>query len=268
MSSSNQVRIPGWKRALDIILVLASLPVVLPLALFIAGLIWMVSSGPILFKQERVGFQGRRFMCFKFRTMAVNATITVHQEYLNHLMNSNAPMVKMDARGDPRVIPFGALLRASGLDELPQIINVLFGEMSLVGPRPCLPYEYDQYLPWQKDRFNTLPGLTGLWQVSGKNRTTFVEMIRLDIAYARNQTPWLDLKIILKTLPVLIGQMRDARKGEKSPSRPVSAKTAAPTLAASPDSMPPPAYTTFSRTYDYFTRQNGGTDKTKIWRLK
>ncbi len=102
-------------------------------------------------------------------------------------MDSDAPMVKLDARGDSRIIPFGLLLRSAGLDELPQLINVLRGEMSMVGPRPCLPYECDKYLPWQCERFNTLPGLTGLWQVSGKNRTTFNEMMQLDIEYARKK---------------------------------------------------------------------------------
>jgi len=122
----------------------------------------------------------------------------------------------MDSNGDPRIIPFGLLLRSSGLDELPQLINVLRGEMSLVGPRPCLSYEYEKYLPWQKERFTTVPGLTGLWQVSGKNRTTFVEMIQLDITYARSKTLWLDLKIILQTIPALIIQMLEARRTKKT----------------------------------------------------
>src|SRR5208283_2113683 len=113
---------------------------------------------------------------------------------------------------DSRIIPFGLLLRVSGLDELPQIINVLRGEMSMVGPRPCLAYECDNYLPWQWERFNTLPGLTGLWQVSGKNQTTFAEMMRLDISYTREKTLWLDLKIILKTIPAILGQVWQDRK--------------------------------------------------------
>ncbi len=96
-------------------------------------------------------------------------------------------MIKMDAKGDKRIIPFGKLLRSSGLDELPQLVNVLKGEMSLVGPRPCLPYEAAKYLPWQMERFNALPGLTGLWQVSGKNRTTFTKMIQLDIRICADQ---------------------------------------------------------------------------------
>ena len=128
-----------WKRTLDTLLILLALPFLIPLALFIAILIRSVSAGPVLFRQERVGYLGRRFMCFKFRTMFVDADTTMHQGHLHHLMNSNTPMMKMDSRGDPRIIPFGLFLRASGLDELPQLINVLRGEMSLVGPgRACL----------------------------------------------------------------------------------------------------------------------------------
>jgi lipopolysaccharide/colanic/teichoic acid biosynthesis glycosyltransferase len=125
-------------------------------------------------------------------------------------------MAKLDLHGDPRLIPGGWWLRASGLDELPQIINVLRGEMSLVGPRPCLPYEYDRYLPWQKERFSTLPGLTGLWQVSGKNKTTFDEMMHLDIHYARNKSLWLDLKILLMTVSAVIIEIKNTRRGRKS----------------------------------------------------
>jgi len=213
------------KRALDILLILLALPFLIPLALFIALLIRSVSTGPVLFRQQRVGYLGRRFMCFKFRTMFIDADTTMHQGHLHHLMNSNTPMVKMDSRGDPRIIPFGLFLRASGLDELPQLINVLRGEMSLVGPRPCLPYEYDKYLPWQKERFGTVPGLTGLWQVSGKNKTTFVEMIQLDIKYAKNKTLWWDLEIILMTIPALIIQMLETRWDKKMSPDPIRPKT-------------------------------------------
>jgi lipopolysaccharide/colanic/teichoic acid biosynthesis glycosyltransferase len=159
-------------------------------------------------------------MFFKFRTMFVNACTTSHQEHLQQLMNSNTPMLKMDSRGDPRIVPFGWLLRASGLDELPQLINVLRGEMSLVGPRPCLPYEYDNYLPWQKERFGTVPGLTGLWQVSGKNQTTFSEMILLDIKYAKSKTLGGDLKIMLMSIPALIIQMLETRRAMQISPRP------------------------------------------------
>jgi lipopolysaccharide/colanic/teichoic acid biosynthesis glycosyltransferase len=210
-----QTEVPGWKRILDVAFILMILPLVLPLAIVIALLIRRVSAGPILFRQERVGYLGRRFMCLKFRTMFVGAETANHRAHLQNLIKSDAPMVKLDAQGDARIIPFGGLLRSSGLDELPQLINVLRGEMSLVGPRPCLPYECDSYLPWQRERFNTLPGLTGLWQVSGKNRTTFVEMMQMDIRYARNKTLWWDLLIILKTFPAILGQIAQARKKKR-----------------------------------------------------
>jgi lipopolysaccharide/colanic/teichoic acid biosynthesis glycosyltransferase len=214
-----------WKRTLDVLLILLALPFLIPLALFIGLLIRSVSAGPVLFRQERVGYLGRRFMCFKFRTMFVDADTTMHQGHLHQLMNSNTPMMKMDSQGDPRIIPFGAMLRASGLDELPQLINVLRGEMSLVGPRPCLPYEYDKYLPWQKERFGTVPGLTGLWQVSGKNKTTFVEMIQLDIRYVKNKSLWWDLKIIVMTIPALVIQMLETRLARKTFPASVRPKT-------------------------------------------
>jgi len=207
------------------VLVVLALPLLLPLMMLIALIIRMVSAGPVLFKQERIGYRGGRFLCYKFRTMFVNADTGIHQGHLDQLMNSDAPMVKMDLKGDPRIIPFGRVLRASGLDELPQLINVLCGDMSLVGPRPCVFYEYEKYLPWQRERFNTLPGLTGLWQVSGKNRTTFTEMIKLDIQYARNKTLWLDLKIIFKTVPALLIQMWETRMKKNSSAQPVNLKT-------------------------------------------
>jgi lipopolysaccharide/colanic/teichoic acid biosynthesis glycosyltransferase len=136
--------VPAWKRGLDIGLVLLSSPIVVPLGLLIGLVIKVISPGPVLFRQERVGYLGKRFMCLKFRTMAVNADTGVHEGHLTHLMKSDRPMVKLDSN-DSRLIRGGRLLRASGLDELPQVINVLRGEMSLVGPRPCLPYEYEKY---------------------------------------------------------------------------------------------------------------------------
>ncbi len=148
--------------------------------------------------------------------MKLGADTKLHKDYLKQLLHSETPMTKMDINGDPRLIPLGALLRSTGLDELPQIINVLRGDMSLVGPRPCIPYEAEDYLPWQWERFMTLPGLTGLWQVSGKNQTTFNEMIHLDIAYARNKSLWLDIKIILKTVPALISQVRETRASRRT----------------------------------------------------
>jgi lipopolysaccharide/colanic/teichoic acid biosynthesis glycosyltransferase len=208
--NQESIHMPKLKRTVDIAVSLAAMPVLAVFTLvmtFALGI--MGSNGPVFFRQERVGYRGRRFRCYKFRTMTVGADSSAHQAYLSQLMGSNAPMVKMDSLGDSRLIPGGWLLRASGLDELPQLINVLRGEMSLIGPRPCLPYEYERYLPWQQQRFNATPGLTGLWQVSGKNRTTFDEMIRLDIEYAKNQSLWLDARIVLKTVPAIVRQILD-----------------------------------------------------------
>lgn len=208
--------LPGWKRALDVGVVLLALPVVLPLSALLAAAIRISSKGPVLFKQERVGYLGRPFMCLKFRTMHCGADTQTHEGHLKRLMQSNAPMTKMDSRGDSRIIPLGRMMRASGLDELPQLLNVLAGEMSLVGPRPCLPYEAKQYSPWQCKRFDAVPGLTGLWQVSGKNRTTFTQMMELDIQYGREKSLWLDLKIIALTPSALLVQLLDLRRQKKT----------------------------------------------------
>jgi lipopolysaccharide/colanic/teichoic acid biosynthesis glycosyltransferase len=232
MNNSENHGLPGWKRALDLAAILMALPIVLPLAVVIGVIIRLVSTGPILFKQERVGYRGSRFLCLKFRTMLCGAETVTHQGHLQQLMDSNVPMTKMDSKGDSRIIPFGQLLRASGLDELPQLVNVFKGEMSLVGPRPCLPFEAAKYLPWQLERFNAAPGLTGLWQVSGKNRTTFTKMIQLDIEYSRSKTLLLDVKIIFKTIPALLVQMRDARQQKKTLPRTATDESRIPLRAA------------------------------------
>ena len=208
---------PFWKRGMDVSLVaLLGVTVVGPLMAAIALYIKLVSSGPVLFKQERVGYLGRIFTCYKFRSMKPDAEVLSHQQHTADLIRrADVPMQKMD-KGDPRLIPGGAWLRASGLDELPQFFNILRGEMSLVGPRPCVPYEYEQYQPWQKLRFEVAPGLTGLWQVSGKNKTTFSEMIQMDIEYWQSRSLWLDLKIIFKTVPAVVEQVRQSRQARSS----------------------------------------------------
>lgn len=202
--------VPLWKRVLDVSLILLSLPVLVPLMGFIAIFIKIVSPGPVFFRQERVGFQGRRFTCLKFRSMHVGAGDGDHVQHVKQLMATDGPMKKLDIKGDKRVIPGGAAIRSTGLDELPQLINVLLGEMSIVGPRPCTVYEWDEYLPSQRERFNTLPGLTGLWQVSGKNSTTFNQMVAFDIEYVRRKSFWFDLQIMFRTFPTLLGQVREA----------------------------------------------------------
>jgi lipopolysaccharide/colanic/teichoic acid biosynthesis glycosyltransferase len=211
--------LPAWKRLMDVGLIVLALPILLPLMIVIVATIKLVSKGPVLFRQERIGYKGRPFMCLKFRTMHTGNNVGTHKDHLAKLMTSNAPMTKMDAKGDPRIIRFGVCLRCSGLDELPQLINVLFGDMSLVGPRPCVRYEYEQYLPWQKARFEAVPGLTGWWQVNGKNRTSFERMIQLDIEYTRRKSALLDCWIIVKTLPALFIQMIDTRRERRALAR-------------------------------------------------
>ena len=213
--------IPCWKRVLDVTCILLAAPAWIPLGCLIALAIKVASPGPIFFRQARVGYLGRIFQCFKFRTMVVDADTRVHQGHTTRLLSSNSPMTKLDA-ADPRLIPFGLMLRTLGLDELPQIINVLRGEMSLVGPRPCVPYEYEQYLPRHRRRCDTLPGLTGLWQISGKNRTTFEEMIDFDLQYAERKSLLMDLKILVLTLPAILVQVFDlsrTKAGSTNPAR-------------------------------------------------
>ena len=200
---------PLWKRAFDIIFCLTFLIILSPLMLLTALFIKIVSPGSVFFRQERVGQAGRIFNLLKFRTMTVNNDDSVHREYLKKLITCEGggeqPMIKLD--NDKRIIMFGKIIRKTCIDELPQFINVLFGDMSLVGPRPCIPYEAEEFLHWHKRRFDIVPGITGLWQVSGKNKTTFKEMIRFDIEYATNRSFLLDLKIIVKTPGVIIGQI-------------------------------------------------------------
>jgi exopolysaccharide production protein ExoY len=208
---------------LDIVCIVIASPVLVPVMAAISVLIKLGSKGPILFHQERIGHLGQRFTCLKFRTMVTDADTSVHEGHCARLIDSDEPMVKMDSHGDSRVVLFGRQLRATGLDELPQVINVLRGDMSLVGPRPCLPCEYDRHLDWQKERYNTLPGLTGLWQVSGKNSTTFNQMIRFDLEYDRTKSLWLDLTIMLRTIPAMIAQVREImskRNNSKSRGEP------------------------------------------------
>ena len=215
---------PGWKSAFDITCILLSLPVWLPLMILLMLVTRIASPGPILYRQERIGFGGRHFFIWKFRTMKLSAETQVHERHVEELMRVDCPMTKLDVYGDPRLAPFGRILRASGLDELPQIFNVLRGEMSLVGPRPCTPNEFAHYEPWQRERVNGLPGLTGYWQVNGKNKTTFNEMVAMDLFYLENVSILLDLKIMLKTGAVIAGQLFESRQSgnRRSPTTTIS----------------------------------------------
>jgi exopolysaccharide production protein ExoY len=203
--------IPWWKRLLDVSLIFVSLPAWLTGIILISIWIKLFSPGPILFRQERIGYKGKRFTIFKFRTMAVNVETGSHELHLQNLINSDSPMTKLDAAGDPRIIFGGRILRAMGLDELPQIFNVLRKEMSLVGHRPSTVKELQCYKPGQEQRLDALPGLTGYWQVNGKNKTTFSEMIDLDIYYTRNLSLSLDVSILVRTLPTVLGQVIESR---------------------------------------------------------
>lgn len=171
----------------------------------------IASAGPVFYRQKRIGLGGGHFFIWKFRTMKVSADTQTHERYFQELMQRDCPMTKLDTYGDRRLAPFGRIMRASGLDELPQIFNVLSGEMSLVGPRPCTPNEFAHYEPWQRERVNGLPGLTGYWQVNGKNKTTFNEMILMDLFYLKNLSVLLDLKIMLKTCTVITGQLVESK---------------------------------------------------------
>lgn len=203
-ATSARMRAPAWKRGLDIALVLLVAPILLPVAMIIAAAVRVGSAGPVFFRQERIGFRGEKFVMLKFRTMKAGADQKSHEAHVARLIERNLPLTKLDAKGDARVTRVGAFLRASAMDELPQLVNVLWGQMSLVGPRPSLQSEYEKLSKMQQERFSTLPGMTGLWQVSGKNRTTFDEMIDLDIRYARTKSLSLDVWILLRTLPVVM----------------------------------------------------------------
>ncbi len=191
--------IPAWKRLTDLTVILLALPVVVLLALIVYCWIKAVSPGPVLFRQTRVGRGGRRFTLYKFRSMHQGSDTGLHKAHVENLVISGQPMVKLDVHGDPRVIRGGRLLRTSGLDEIPQFFNILRGEMSMVGPRPCLTQEFDLYHFNQLQRFTLPPGLTGHWQVNRTDSTTFGDMVRMDGDYAERLTPWRDWLIICKT---------------------------------------------------------------------
>jgi len=235
---SSAHRVPGWKFSLDITCILLSLPIWLPLMILLMLVTRIASPDPIFYRQKRVGLGGRHFFIWKFRTMKLSADTRIHEHYFEELMRADCPMTKLDAQGDPRLAPFGRFLRASGLDELPQIFNVLCGEMSLVGPRPCLPNEFANYQPWQRQRVSGLPGLTGYWQVNGKNKTTFNEMIAMDLFYLKNMSVLLDLKIMLKTCSVVARQILESRPTARPARRDEGPRSPAPPLQSPKKSAP------------------------------
>jgi exopolysaccharide biosynthesis polyprenyl glycosylphosphotransferase len=188
------------KRSLDIMVAALGLAILSPVFLMIAMLIVMTSPGPAIFRQTRCGKDGRQFTCYKFRTMVTDAELIKLQ--LLHLNEVPGPVFKI--RRDPRVTSLGRWLRKFSLDELPQLYNVLRGEMSLVGPRPALPEEVRRYSAEQRIRLLVKPGLTCLWQISGRSNVPFEQWVRLDAEYVQRQSLWLDLRILLRTIPAVL----------------------------------------------------------------
>ena len=193
--------LPAWKRVFDLVGATIGVIVCLPLFILVSLYIKLVSRGPILFKHKRYGYRGEPLFVWKFRSMHVNANPVDHQQHVMNMVNSDVQLKKLNT--DDQLIPLGKWLRCTAIDELPQLINVFKGEMSLVGPRPDV-VPLNQYQPWQQTRFDILPGLTGLWQVSGKNHTTFNEMNELDAFYVERCSLWLDLKIVFLTIPAIL----------------------------------------------------------------
>lgn len=189
------------KRVLDIIFSVLGLVILSPLLLIVAILIKLESKGPIVFSQRRIGLNGKEFEMYKFRSMVENAEKL--KEKLANQNEMSGPMFKM--KDDPRVTKVGKFIRKTSIDELPQLLNVLRGEMSLVGPRPSLPREVEKFETWMLKRLDVKPGLTCYWQVSGRNNIDFYDWMKLDIQYVNERNFWLDIKLIFKTAFVLFG---------------------------------------------------------------
>jgi lipopolysaccharide/colanic/teichoic acid biosynthesis glycosyltransferase len=193
------------KRGFDVVGSLGLLALFAPVLLAVCAVVKWTSPGPVFYPQVRVGRRGEPFTMLKFRTMYVNAGHAVHQDYVNWFITSSGRQPRtgnevFKLTNDPRITPAGRFLRKTSLDELPQFWNVLWGDMSLVGPRPPLPFEVERYQPWHRRRLlEAKPGVTGLWQVEGRSRTTFDEMVRLDLRYARTHSLWTDIKILAAT---------------------------------------------------------------------
>jgi lipopolysaccharide/colanic/teichoic acid biosynthesis glycosyltransferase len=192
-----------FRRLLDVVVAGTAIVLLSPLLLALAAAIRLDSSGPALFRQRRVGFGQREFTIFKFRSMRSGADPRGHRDYVTALIKGEAAnggrenLYKLAV--DDRITPVGRWIRGWSLDELPQLFNVFTGDMALVGPRPAIPYEVEEYPSWYLDRFSVKPGLTGLWQVSGRNERTYEEMVRLDIEYAERRSLLLDLSILVRT---------------------------------------------------------------------
>lgn len=201
-----------YKRLADILLSLIGIALLALPFLIIALIIKLTSKGPVFFKQTRIGKDGKSFEFYKFRSMYLNNDDSIHREFTKNLIreskqatvNSEGKLEVKKIVNDPRITPIGRFLRKTSVDELPQLFNVLKGDMSLVGPRPCLPYEWEEYEMWHRRRLSVLPGCTGLWQVSGRSAVGFNDMVILDLFYIDNMSPIFDFKLILRTFPVML----------------------------------------------------------------
>jgi lipopolysaccharide/colanic/teichoic acid biosynthesis glycosyltransferase len=199
------------RRALDLIVASVAIIALGPVIALLAGLVWLTSPGPAFFRQERLGRDERPFTLLKLRSMRANNDDRIHREYVTSLLSEdganaiqNGGIFKLDK--DPRITPVGSWLRKTSLDELPQLFNVLSGHMSLVGPRPVLAWEAEMFRDSERERFSVKPGITGLWQVSGRSKLSFREQLALDVDYVHRRSLTLDLAILLRTMPAL---MRD-----------------------------------------------------------
>jgi lipopolysaccharide/colanic/teichoic acid biosynthesis glycosyltransferase len=181
-----------------------ALLVALPLILCLAGAVLLDSVGPAFFGQDRVGYGGRRFRMWKLRTMYTGSDQSVHQCAAADWFAGRTDGDRYKSLADPRITRVGRLLRRTNLDELPQLLNVVLGDMSLVGPRPAIPYELVHYRPAYFQRLSVPPGMTGLWQVTRRDRLSAAEMMELDLRYVRDASPWLDLKVLAMTAPALL----------------------------------------------------------------
>ena len=189
------------KRLIDIICSLTAIILLLPLFAIVGIAIKLESKGPIIFAQDRVGYKGDKFKMYKLRSMVQNAEEL--KEKLNSKNEMDGPMFKM--KDDPRITKVGKIIRKTSIDELPQLFNILKGDMSLVGPRPSLPKEVDEFQPWMLERLSVKPGLTCYWQVSGRNDIDYINWMKLDIKYVEERSTLLDLKLIWKTFFILFG---------------------------------------------------------------
>jgi lipopolysaccharide/colanic/teichoic acid biosynthesis glycosyltransferase len=200
-----------WKRALDVALALVTLIALSPFLILMAMVVRVESRGPALFRQERVGLGGTRFQMLKFRTMQLDASEQKHVADAAAWFAGTPSADGYKSMGDPRITRVGRFLRRTNADELPQLFNVLRGEMSLVGPRPAIPYELVHYRSWYFQRLSARPGITGLWQISGRELRSAPEMMQMDVEYVRTCSPRLDLLVLLLTVPMLLGFTPGAR---------------------------------------------------------